>query len=185
MNLGVFVVALFFCVSLDSGLMPVISIGDFSPSTTATLVVFVALFAPRSTALWAGLAAGLLLDLSSPVAAAGDQALVVPGPYAIGFVFGTQLVLLLRSMVFRRNPIAVGLLTTPFLVAVSLAWMAIWLVRGLDPDSILPWSGGHALTQLLSRLIWAIMSGVVGIATGWLLLFSWPIWRFDQSSLRR
>ena len=138
MNLGVFIVALFFCVALDSGLMPVISIADYSPSTTATLVVFVALFAPRSAALWAGLAAGLLLDLSNPVAFAGDQALVVPGPYAIGFVFGTQLVLLLRSMVFRRNPIAVGLLTTPFLIAVSLAWMAIWLIRVSIPTRSFP-----------------------------------------------
>ena len=185
MNLGVFVIALFFCVSLDSSLMPVISIGGFSPSTTATLVVFVALFAPRSVALWAGLAAGLLMDLSIPAAAAGDRSLVVPGPYAIGFVFGTQLVLLLRSMVFRRNPIAVGLLTTPFLIAVSLAWMAIWLIRGLDADSILPWAGGHALSELFSRLVWAVMSGAVGIGTGWLLLFSWPVWRFDQSVLRR
>ena len=185
MNIGIFFLALFFCVSLDSGLMPVISFFQLSPSTTATLVVFVALFAPRSTALWAGMAAGLLMDLSIPAAAAGDQSLIVPGPYAIGFLFGTQLVLLLRSMVFRRNPIAVGLLTTPFLIAVSLAWMAIWLVRGLDPESILPWSGGHAGTQILSRLGWALQSGVVGIAVGWLLLFSWPIWRFDQSSLRR
>ncbi|MCP4836595.1 MAG: hypothetical protein GY895_17735 [Phycisphaera sp.] len=185
MNLGVFIVVLFFCVALDSSLMPVISMGGVSPSTTATLVVFVALFAPRSTALWAGLAAGLLLDLSIPAAAGGDRSLVVPGPYAIGFVFGTQLVLLLRSMVFRRNPIAVGLLTSPFLLAVSLVWMAIWLVRGLDPESILPWSGGHAWGELLARLLWAVQSGVVGIAVGWLLLFSWPMWRFDQTSLRR
>lgn len=185
MNLGVFIAALFVCVALDSSLMPVISIAGVSPSITATLVVFVALFAPRSTALWAGLAAGLLLDLTTPAAAAGDRSLVVPGPFAIGFVFGTQLVLLLRSMVFRRNPIAVGLLTTPFLIAVSLVWMAIWLLRSFDPDSILPWAEGRAGTEFLSRLGWALQSGVVGIPTGWLLLFSWPIWRFDQSSLRR
>ncbi|MEE2895919.1 MAG: hypothetical protein VX726_09300 [Planctomycetota bacterium] len=185
MNLGIFLVMLFVCVALDTSLLPVISIGGVSPSVTATLIVFVSLFAPRQAALWAAVSAGLLLDLQSPNATTDGRAVVVPGPYALGFVFGTQLVLLLRSMVFRRNPIAVGLLTTPFLIAVSLVWMAIWLLRGFDPGSLLPWSGGNAGGELGRRAGWALYSGAIGIPFGWLLLFSWPIWRFEQTFLRR
>lgn len=185
MNLGIFIVALFVCVAMDTSLLPVIAIGGVSPSTTATLIVFVALFAPRSTALWSALAAGLLLDLSLPAASQGDRTLFVPGPYALGFAFGAQLVLLLRSMVFRRNPVAVGLLTAPFLVAVTLVWMTIWSLRALHPDTILPWSGGNAAGEFLQRLGWAAYSGGIGIAFGWLLLFGWPAWRFDLTSTRR
>ena len=185
MNLGIYAVALLFCVALDTSLLPVIAIKGVAPMSTATLVVFVALFAPRGMALWAALVAGLLLDLSLPAAAVGDQTLFVPGPYALGFAFGTQLVLLLRSMVFRRNPIAVGLLTTPFLVAVTLVWMTIWAVRGFDGDTVVPWEGRNALAEFLHRLGWAVYSGGFGIAFGWLLLFSWPAWRFDLGSLRR
>ena len=121
----------------------------------------------------------------SPAVFAGNRAFHLPGPYALGFVFGTQLVLLLRSMVFRRNPFAVGLLTTPFLIAGSLVYMALWSIRGLYPDTSVPWAGDAAIDELVRRFGIALYSGLFGIPMGWLLLFTWPIWRFDLTTLRR
>lgn len=185
MNLGVFLVALAVCLSLDMSFLDLVEMGGVHPSVTATLLVFVALFAPRQTALWAALGTGLLLDMVSPVADAAGRPFHLPGPYALGYVFGTQLVLLLRSMVFRRNPIAVGILTLPYLIAVGLAFMAVWSVRGLMPDSAVPWQGEPVTGELLRWLGRAVYSGLFGIPFGWLLLTTWPIWRFDMSSIRR
>lgn len=185
MNLWTFAFSLLLCVSLDTSFLSIISIGDVHPLSTATLVVFVSLFAPRRTALWGSLVAGLLLDLVTPAVFDGNQAFHLPGPYALGFVFGTQLVILLRSMVFRRNPFAVGLLTAPFLVAASLAYMAIWSIRGLYPETSVPWAGDSAVDELFRRFGIALYSGAFGIPMGWLLLFTWPIWRFDMTALRR
>lgn len=185
MNPWTFAFSLLICISLDTSFLSVISIGDVHPLATATLVVFVSLFAPRSSALWASLVAGLLLDLVTPAVFDGDRAFHLPGPYALGFVFGTQLVLLLRSMVFRRNPFAVGLLTTPFLFAGSLVYMALWSIRGLYPDTSVPWAGETAIEELVRRFGIALYSGLFGIPMGWLLLFTWPIWRFDLTTLRR
>lgn len=185
MNVWVFVVALALCLGLDTAFLDLIAVGGVHPSATATLMVFVALFAPRSTALWAALAAGLVMDLLSPVAVADGRPLHLPGPFALGFVFGTQLVLLLRSMVFRRNPVAVGLLTLPYLLAVSLAYVALWSIRGFLPGSGVPWAGESATAELLRWLWRGLYSAGFGIPFGWLLLTTWPIWRFDTSSLRR
>ena len=185
MNPWTFAFSLLICIALDTSFLSVISIGQVHPLSTATLVVFVSLFAPRPVALWASLAAGLLLDLVTPAVFGGDRMFYLPGPYALGFVFGTQLVLLLRSMVFRRNPFAVGLLTTPFLFAVSLAYMALWSIRGVYPDTSVPWAGDPAIDELIRRLGIAAYSGAFGIPMGWLLLFTWPIWRFDLTALRR
>ena len=80
---------------------------------------------------------------------------------------------------------AVGLLTTPFLFAVSLAYMALWSIRGVYPDTSVPWAGDPAIDELIRRLGIAAYSGAFGIPMGWLLLFTWPIWRFDLTALRR
>ena len=185
MNLGLFLVSLAVCLALDMSFLDLVEMGGVHPSVTATLLVFVSLFAPRQTALWAALGAGLLVDLVSPVTDASGESFHLPGPYALGYVFGTQLVLLLRSMVFRRNPIAVGILTMPYLVAVGLAFMAVWSVRGVLLGSEPPWSGEPVTAEIFRWFGRAIYSGLFGIPFGWLLLTTWPIWRFDMSSVRR
>jgi len=184
-NPAVFLIALAICVSLDSSFLGLVSMGGVHPSATATLMVFVALFAPRSIALWAAFGTGLLVDLLSPGADSAGRPLHLPGPHALGYVFGTQLVLLLRSMVFRRNPIALGILTLPYLVAVGLPFMALWSVRGLLHDAPVPWQGEPATRELMRWLGRGIYSAAFGIPFGWLLLTTWPIWRFDTSSIRR
>ena len=80
MNPWTFAFSLLLCISLDTSFLSVISIGDVHPLATATLVVFVSLFAPRPSALWASLIAGLLLDLVTPAVFDGARTFHLPGP---------------------------------------------------------------------------------------------------------
>ena len=128
MRWGVFILALAVCLTLDISFLQVLAIGPIFPGVCGALVVYVALFAPRQTALWAALITGVMLDLGSPALFGESQMVHVIGPHALGYVFGAYLVLLLRSIVVRRNPLTVGMLVLPCLLAASLVYMGIWSI---------------------------------------------------------
>ena len=76
MRWGVFAIFALVGIALDVGFLDVLrieSLWDVRPSFCAVLAVFVALSAPRLTALWGCLAMGLLLDLSTPYTADGNR----------------------------------------------------------------------------------------------------------------
>lgn len=185
MRLGVFVIALAVCLVLDSSFLAALSIGGVHPIATAVLMVYVGLFAPRRMVLWTALATGILLDLATPAIYRGDEPFFLIGPYALGCVFGANLLLPIRTMVFRRNPIAVGLLAIPYLLAVGVVFMAMWTVRGLYSDTAVPWADASAAAELGRRLGEAIYTGGFGIPFAWLLLMTWSTWRFEVGSARR
>lgn len=180
----VFVIALAVALSLDSSFLQVLAIGPVFPGICGALVVFVALFAPRLTALWAALITGLMLDLGSPSISGEGLAFHVIGPHALGFVLGAYLVVLLRSVVVRRNPFTVGMLVLPCLLAMSAVSMAIWSVRGFYSDAPVPWGDGSIGGELGRSIGWAVYSALLAIPVGWLLLLSWSLWRFDPSVVR-
>ncbi|MCH2162928.1 MAG: hypothetical protein MK085_13800 [Phycisphaerales bacterium] len=180
----VFILLLAICLTLDQAFLQVIAIGSIFPGTCGALVVFVALFAPRPTALWAALLAGTMLDLGSPAVDAQGHPYYVIGPYALGFVLGAYLVLLLRSIVFRRNPLTVGMLTLPFLLAVSVIFLAIWSIRGFYADAQLPWHSESVTSQIAQMIGWATYSALLALPLGWLLLITWSLWGFDQLPAR-
>ena len=184
MRWGVFVLALALCLTLDISFIQVLAIGPIFPSVCAALVVFVALFAPRSTALWAALYTGVMLDLGSPVLLDGQEVIHVIGPHALGLVLGAYLVILLRSIVVRRNPLTVGMLVVPCIMAASLVSMAIWTFRGFYDGVEVPWAGLTAAGELGRILGLAVYSALVAIPIGWLLLLSWTVWKFDPTALR-
>ena len=184
MRWGVFILALALCITLDISFIQVIAIGPIFPSVCAALVVFVALFAPRQTALWAALFTGVMLDLGSPVVLGSEDMVHVIGPHALGLVLGAYLVLLLRSIVVRRNPLTVGMLVVPCLLAASLVSMAIWTIRGFYGELEVPWAGLTAAGELGRIIGWAVYSALVAIPIGWLLLLSWTVWKFDPTALR-
>ena len=91
MRWAAFVTMLFITLAAELSLRPVLTIhsmGGISPSFIAPLAVFVAMFAPRMTALWSCWLLGLLLDLSTPLVPRDGGSFYVLGPYAIGYVFG-------------------------------------------------------------------------------------------------
>jgi hypothetical protein len=185
MRLGIFVIALAICLVLDSSFLMAFAIGGVHPMATAVLMVFVGLFAPRRTVLWTSLVAGIFLDLATVSIYRIDEPFFLIGPYAMGCVFGANLILPIRTMVFRRNPIAVGLLTIPYLLAVDVAFMAVWTIRGLYAETSTPWGDASAVSELGRRLGEAIYTGGFGSPFAWILLLTWSSWRFEVGSVRR
>lgn len=164
MRWGVFAIALVVALVLDTSFMPVFSIGAVRPTVTPCLVVFVLLHAQRHLGLWAAFAAGLAVDIASPALFDGTVPYHVIGPTALGFVFGAQLAHPLRSMVVRRNPLAVGVLVALFSIAATLVTTAIFSARGWYAGSAPPWMPERsALAFLGIESLRALASGAVAI----------------------
>jgi rod shape-determining protein MreD len=154
------------------------ALGDLSPNLLAVLAVFIALFAPRATALWAAWILGLMLDLCQL-----DRLLV--GPYALGFVLGTFIVLQLRTMVFRRRVLTLALLTLICLVAAAVVEVTLHTVRSWYPQAPPAWSDYRPLGRLLYLLAAAVYAALLAIPLGWLLHKTFPLWGFHQVVERR
>jgi UDP-N-acetylglucosamine diphosphorylase/glucosamine-1-phosphate N-acetyltransferase len=148
-------------------------LGRLYPSPTGVLVVFVALFAPRLTALWAAWGLGLLLDLAIP----REQGLLV-GPQALGLVFGTYFVLQVRNMVFRQRALTVAVLTLLCLVAAGLVDVGVLTIRSWFATTGSPSDHFRPLWALGQRGGIAVYSALLALPLGWLLVRTLPIWGF-------
>lgn len=162
------------------------AVGRVTPSFMASLLVFLALFAPRQYALWAALILGVLMDLSTELQQPGTRNLYVIGPYALGYVAAAFAVVQIRSMVFRRR-----LLTFCILTFVAMAVVAIVTVTAYTLRSWLPWSDAwypiepSAIGELVQRLGIAVYSALLAIPLGWLLMHTMRLWGFAQVSPTR
>ncbi|MBL9149149.1 MAG: hypothetical protein JNM94_10700 [Phycisphaerae bacterium] len=166
MRWGVFVVFLFVAIVLDTAFMQVFAVRGIWPAATPGLVTFVALYAARGQALWAAVLAGFLVDCTSTSLAFFDG--VWPyqmiGPSILGFVVGTQLVLPLRSMVIRKNPLSLGLVTALFGLIAMLVTTAIFSARGWYAGTQPPWAGNSsALGHMGNEALRAIASGAFAV----------------------
>jgi cell shape-determining protein MreD len=156
------------------------SLRGTSPSFVAILATFVLLFAPRLSALWACWILGVLLDLLPPPD--GEDVRII-GPMALGLVFAGLVVLPLRTMVFRRRSITIGVMTVIVVMASSIAAVFVLIVRHWmvsDPTHTV-----HGMSALLHQGLVALYSGAVAWPLGWLLLQSMPLWGFQTTSQRR
>ena len=159
-------------VVLDTSFMPVAAIGEIVPRVTPALVVLVALYAHRQVAFAAAIVAGLVVDLNTTELVEGLRPYVLIGPTALGFLLGTAIVLPLRSMVVRRNPLAFGFLVAFFSLGAMLVTTLIFSVRGWYSSSP-PWieGGGRALGWMGVESLRALWSGCVAV------ILSYPIHR--------
>jgi cell shape-determining protein MreD len=136
-NWVVFGVCAWVCFGLNLGLAPLISqvTDDLAPSFVVPLLVFVGLFAPGRTVIWAGLALGLIADLTTPIpradAAAAAQVL---GPQALGMAGAGALVVWSRELVIARNPITHVVLSGLAALVVHLVICGVFTARSAyDP----------------------------------------------------
>jgi cell shape-determining protein MreD len=202
MRWAVFAALAFIALAAELSLRPVLmfhTIGGISPSFLACLAVFIAMFAPRLTALWSCWLLGLLLDLSTPFAASAGSVAGVPGapgggaatyyligPYALGYTFAAYMVLQMRPMVFRQRALSIGVMTGLSLLAVALISVAIFVVRSwYAADAGIYSTGVSAGSELLRRLGIALYSALVAVPLGWLLLATLPYWGFPTTAHRR
>ncbi|MDG2054421.1 MAG: hypothetical protein P8J86_06915 [Phycisphaerales bacterium] len=185
MRWWVFFIALVVSIALDLAFVQVMridSLGALVPCITIALVVFVALFAPVSAALWAAWVAGLLLDLSLPQISGGQVTYFLIGPHALGFVAGAAVVLQMRTAVFRYRALTIGVLSLVAMMAAGIVVVAVHAVRLWLPwTDISPGQAGLGL-QLVNFLGVSVYSGLVAIPIGWLLKCSWQWWGFTGSA---
>jgi rod shape-determining protein MreD len=183
---AVFVVFAVIGLVFDTGFSEALRIrtlADIRPSLCGAIAVFVALSAPRTAALWACFVLGLLLDLSFPVTVSGNRTLHLIGPYALGYTAGGWLVLHARTMVFRRRPLTIGVMTVVCLAAVHLVAVILYVLRSRAwyPGDVVFWTDTTAMAELGRRLLGAVYSGLVAVPLGWLLVRSMPLWAFQTT----
>jgi len=168
-NWAIFAILSWFALGLDIGLASAISpeSSDIRPSFFIPLLVFVAMRAPHRTALWAGLAGGLLLDLIHPLARPGASPVTVPGPHAIGTMLAVQLVVALRAMVMHRNPLTTAVLAFVTVVVAGVVAIALLTIRTMFGGGI-DYAPTHELLTLLgSALYTAVVALVLAIPLSW------------------
>ncbi len=164
-----------------SNVLVVRSLGNIAPSFVAVLAVFVSLFAPRLTALWACWTLGLLLDLSIYLPHGTDRPGPIIGPYALGYVGGCMIVLYVRSMLFRNRTPTVAVMTIVFVAASSLVAMLFYFVQDFYPGGGLDRPPG----ELTRRLGIAVYSGALALLIGRPLIWTAPVWAFRSALTRR
>lgn len=184
MRWTVFLVAACLFVAMDNSLLHSLQIGRppsaaLWPSSAACLAVFICLFAPRATALWACWTLGLLVDLTGPFPTASGSTIRLIGPAALGYTVGALLVLRFRTTVFRRRALSIGVLTCAFLLAVNLVQLAVMAIQSSYAGGPMHGTLPPASGELIRRSLSALYSGVIAVPIGWLLLMSMPLWGFQ------
>ncbi|MCI0631045.1 MAG: hypothetical protein L0Y44_10385 [Phycisphaerales bacterium] len=183
MKWSVFALFAFAFIVLQLSMRSVLTVqsaGSIAPDLIAALAAFITVFAHRVSALWACWLLGLAMDLSPGQQSANFHLL---GPQALGYLFGGYVVLQLRTMVFRQRALTLGFLTFVCALSAGVVSMAILAVRSWYPGEPSLTSG--AITEMAQRLGGAVYSGVAGIAVGWLLSFTIPLWGFHSGMWRR
>lgn len=145
------------------------------PAFVMPLAVFIAMGAAPAHAAWACLVLGLILDLcqSRPTSAGG--VLVVVGPEALGYILAGQFVLSMRSMMIRRNPLSLAVLTVFASILASLVVVAAFSVRAAMGDVVV-W---HPWRQLLGALGTAVYTGLAAIPMAFVLVRLSPWFGFN------
>lgn len=168
MNWILLAILAWLALGLETGLRKVLALGpgNISPSFVIPLVVVVALNAPPRAAAWAALLAGLVLDLLWRIPLQGGGTATIAGPYAIGCLLAAQLVLSMRGMVIPKNPLTVGVLSLLAAAITQIVVVGFMTARASYGDPI-EWA---ATSELLTRLLGALYTGVVGLALGVVML---------------
>jgi len=174
----------FVSLVLDVSAGNILVLADVRPSFVAVLAVFIALFAPRLSALWACWILGLLVDLNTWMMHGPDRAGPLLGAYALGFAFGAILLLQLRPMLFRRRALTLAVMTFLFVAAAGLIVVAIYAAHGWYPREELHWAQLGTGRELLRRLGIAAYSALLALLLARALVWSLPLWAFRAPSQR-
>ena len=184
MRWGIFAIFTLLMLSIDAGvsdLLRIESLWEIRPNFCGVLAVFVALSAPRITALRGCFVIGLLLDLTVEYTAGGNRGVYLVGPYALGLLAGGWVVLRGRTMVFRRRALTIGVMTlVALLVAQAIVVMLLVLrSRSWYPGGPIHWPDTAVGIELLRRILIAVYSGLAALPFGWLLVRTLPVWGFQ------
>jgi rod shape-determining protein MreD len=102
---------------------------------------------------------GLAVDIRSP---RDGGTLLVVGPYAIGYMAGVYLVVTMRGLMFRRNPLSVMFLSMLASLLAELIVVAFFSLRGMYSVTA-DFSAGR---ELVHRML---SSFYTALTTAWIL----------------
>ncbi len=185
MNAIVVIVATILALAFDSSFAEIFTLrssGSITPQAMPCLVVFVALFAPESTALFVGMALGILVDLSPGHGQLGAGVHLI-GPNALGFTVTALLILKVRNIVFRRRIITIACFASGAVIVTAAVHTFILITRGFMPWNDVTYGGGIA--ELAKLFGTAIYSGLLAVPLGWCFLSTIGIWKFHSPTGRR
>ena len=183
MNWVLFFLLAYLCCSMQRGLMPLFEIGTIAPLLVLSLGVFVGLFAPRRTTIWAWGMLGFAMDMLSPVhtVASGEATVVLIGPYTFGMIAGGALLVQIRTSMLKTHPLSHAFAVGACGFAVQLTMVAILAVRNWY-DPMIEFS---AFSQLWAGVLVATYSAVFAVPIAWLLIRIAPAFGFQGFKLGR
>lgn len=159
MNWLAFSIAAWVCFCLEEGLRNLLRAGSAAPSFVFALIVGVALAAPTGSVAMAALGLGVLTDLLERVETTGDLPGTILGPHALGFLLAGQLMIAMRPLMNRRNPLSFGVLGLLGSLVAHAVVVAMMTAHSIFGDSIV-WEAKH---QVLVRLGSSLYTGVLAM----------------------
>ena len=182
MNWAAFALLAWIVLGLEVGLKSALALGGtaIAPSFVVPVATFVALCAQPKQAFWACLILGLGLDLTSVADLDGGGAATIVGPYALGLVLGGQLVLTLRGIMMRQNPLTLIFLAVLASIVMHLIVVSIMTTRTLLGDPIV-W---NTTDQIFHRLLASLYTGVSTALMSLILFPAAPALGFAQGRHR-
>ncbi len=185
MRWGIFAIFALLALAIDAGLSDLLrieSLWDIRPNFCGVLAVFVALSAPRTSALWGCFVIGLLLDLSIQHTIGGNRGVYLVGPYALGLLAGGGLVVRGRTMVFRRRALTIGVMTLMALLVAHAIIVVLLVLRSRSwyPGGPIHWPDTSVGVELLRRILIALYSALAAMPAGWLLVRTLPLLGFQM-----
>lgn len=156
-------------LGLEQGLRDGLALGTIgiAPSFVFVLVAFVCMTAVRPAALWCCVGIGLAMDLLFRLPLRdGLGTATILGPHVMAYALACQLILALRGMMMRRNPLTLGFLSLVGSLVAYLVLDAFFAVRHAAGAPI-AW---ETRRQLVSAAGSALYTGVIAVPLA-LLLF--------------
>lgn len=178
MNWLVFAFVTWIMLGLELGLKSSLQLGDSSiaPSFLAIYAVFVATAAPPRSSQWACLILGALIDLTGPVPRMdAASSFTVLGPNALGAFLMCQLVLSVRGLLFRRNPLTIAVLAAVGFAIWQVVVTAVFTIRSFTGDPT-AWSPA---SELGARLGASLYTGLLALPLALILLMIAPLFAFQ------
>ena len=176
-----FAIVTYVLLALQTGLSSLLVVGDrVSPDLLFILGIFISVYAPTTTTVWAMLILGLLTDMIFPIQGSGPVLdFVLLGPHAIGFALAGWTALQLRGIFRRSLP---GIVATVFVACffAQLFVVATMTVRGMPWPTAQPILGWSASDELLRRLGCLIYTTILSIPLIYILGGMIKLFHFNQ-----
>jgi hypothetical protein len=182
MRWSVYLAMLLVAAAIDASFGSVLAIGDLRGHLVPSVVVFALLSAPKRIGVRVAMAAGLVVDLLTPIVLSNQETLVVPGPRVLGFALGALAVVQLRGLLHRQNPLAGAVATAVFSLLAAVVFVFLFSIRSLVLDGGAPWWPGSGAAEVWRRLLGAAGDAVIAVPALWILGKTRPLWAFTTAT---